>query len=141
MALEDVVLPNGMTVKRGSKVAIDLTHMWSDQYYNNAKTFDGYRFLRLRETPDQDHMAHLVSTGQNHLGFGHGVHACPGRFFASNEVKIALCHLILKYDWKLPEGSVYDPVAHGMAYSLNPAAKLIMRRRTEELDLSAIAVH
>lgn len=139
MALEDVTLPNGLTVKKGKKIVVDQTHMWNDRYYADSKTFDGYRFLRMRETPGEDHVAHLVSTSPNHLGFGHGVHACPGRFFASNEVKIALCHLLLKYDWKLPDSPLPQPVAHGMAFSMNPAAKLLIRRRTEELDFSALA--
>lgn len=37
------------------------------------------------------------------MGFGFGRHSCPGRFFAANEVKIALCHILLKYDFKLAE--------------------------------------
>lgn len=112
--------------------------MWSDSYYQEAKTFDPYRFLRMRETPGEEHMAQLVSTSQNHLGFGHGLHACPGRFFASNEVKIALCHLILKYDWKLADAVRPQPSAYGMFYNTNPTAKLLIRRRKDELDLSTL---
>lgn len=26
----------------------------------------------------------------------HGQRSCPGRFFATNEIKYALCHLLLK---------------------------------------------
>ncbi|KAI3317912.1 ent-kaurene oxidase [Xylariaceae sp. AK1471] len=32
------------------------------------------------------------------LGFGFGKHACPGRFFALNEVKIFVAHMVLHYD-------------------------------------------
>lgn len=139
MALEDVTLPMGLTVKKGEKVVVGSTHMWRDEYYKDAANFDGYRFLRMRETPGEEHMAHLVSTAQNHLGFGHGIHACPGRFFASNEIKIALCHLLLKYDWKLPEG-IKRPqaIAHGMMYISDPTAKLLIRRRREEIDLEGL---
>ncbi|KAK2059529.1 cytochrome P450 [Colletotrichum caudatum] len=45
--------------------------------------------------------AQLVSRSPQHLGFGHGPHACPGRFFAANEITVALAHLLMKYDWKL----------------------------------------
>ncbi|KAG5757035.1 hypothetical protein H9Q72_014432 [Fusarium xylarioides] len=138
IALEDTTLPNGMTFKKGKKLAVGVTHMWSDEYYKGAKTFDPYRFLRMRETPGEEHMAHLVSTSQNHLGFGHGVHACPGRFFASNEIKIALCHLLLKYDWKLTESAQPPPVPNGMFYNSNPTAKLLIRRRKGELDFSTL---
>lgn len=139
MALQDVKLPSGMFVKKGERVAVSLFHMWDDAYWKDAITFDPYRFMRMRDTPDQSHAAHLVSTSPNHLGFGHGVHACPGRFFASNEVKIALCHLILKYDWKLPEGSQrLDPVANGTSFNTNPKTQLLFRRRKEELDFSTL---
>ncbi|KAI1076229.1 cytochrome P450 [Whalleya microplaca] len=32
------------------------------------------------------------------LGFGFGKHACPGRFFALNELKIFVAHIVLHYD-------------------------------------------
>jgi hypothetical protein len=28
------------------------------------------------------------------------MHACPGRFFASNEVKVAVIFLLLRFEWK-----------------------------------------
>lgn len=43
----------------------------------------------------------LVTTSPDHLALGHGEHACPGRFFAAIEIKILLCHLLLKYEWEL----------------------------------------
>lgn len=138
MALEDVTLPNGLSIQKGTKIMVDQTHMWHSDYYPDAEKFDGYRFMRMRDTPGQDHMAHLVSTSQNHLGFGHGIHACPGRFFASNEIKIALCHLILKYDWKMPEDAQAKPTAYGMSYSGNPSTKLLVRRRKEEMDFASL---
>ena len=32
------------------------------------------------------------------LGFGFGRNACPGRFFALNEVKVFVAHMLLNYD-------------------------------------------
>ena len=32
------------------------------------------------------------------LGFGFGRHACPGRFFALNEMKVFFAHMLLNYD-------------------------------------------
>ncbi len=39
------------------------------------------------------------------MPFGFGRHACPGRFFAANEIKLVLAQLLLNYDMKLPEGA------------------------------------
>ena len=134
--MEDVSLSNGTTVKKGTKIVVTATHMWSEENYANAKTFDPYRFLA--KNPGKEQMSYLVNTSPGHLGFGHGAHACPGRFFASNEVKIALCHLLLKYDWKFVDGNRPEPMTFGMAYMTNPDAKLLIRRREEELDLSTL---
>lgn len=41
-----------------------------------------------------------VTTSENFLPFGHAKHACPGRFFAANEIKLAFAYLSTKYDVK-----------------------------------------
>ncbi|CAG7559083.1 unnamed protein product [Fusarium equiseti] len=137
-ALTDIILPNGDVIKKGTKIVCDTTHQWNKDYYEDALTFDAYRFARMRETPGQDKQAHLVSTSRDMLGFGHGVHSCPGRFFAANEIKVALCHMLLKYDWKLPEGVVPESSWFGMALSGDQKAKLVIRRRCEELDIDSL---
>lgn len=40
----------------------------------------------------------LVSATAERLAFGFGKHACPGRFFAAQELKTMLAHVLLKYD-------------------------------------------
>lgn len=67
---------------------------------------------------------------------GHGRHACPGRFLASSELKIALAHMILKFDWKL-DGSDTAPrfFENETAHMTNPNIKLMLKRRTEEINL------
>ncbi|KAM0352543.1 hypothetical protein ACHAPU_002212 [Fusarium lateritium] len=137
-AMADVTLPNGDVIKKGTKIASSTMHMLDSDHYKDATKFDGHRFLKMRETPGQDKHAHLVSTSADHLGFGHGLHACPGRFFAANEVKIALCHLLLKYDWKLEDGAVPEVQHIGFKLFRDPSTKLVVRRRSEELDLDSV---
>ncbi|KAF9767741.1 hypothetical protein IL306_015050 [Fusarium sp. DS 682] len=137
-ATADITLPNGDVIKKGDKIVCDTTHQWNPDYYEEAAKFDGYRFLRMREAFEQDKHPHLVSTSFDHLGFGHGNHACPGRFFAANEIKIALCHMLLKYDWKLADGVCPTPSGFGMSYLPDLQAKLLIRRRTEELDIDSV---
>ncbi|CAI6087324.1 unnamed protein product [Clonostachys chloroleuca] len=137
-ATEDVKLTNGYIIPKGTRIVIDSSHMWSSAYYDDPEKYDGYRFLKKRETPGEDKNTQLVSTSAAHMGFGHGVHACPGRFFAANEVKIALCHLLLKYDWRLPMGHRPQPMTHGMTYLTDPTTKMEFRRRTEELNLEQL---
>lgn len=133
-----MTLPNGDIIKKGTKIICDTTHQWNSEYYPNASKFDAYRFLQMRQTPGQDKRAHLVSTSHDQMGFGHGLHACPGRFFAANEIKIALCHMLLKYDWKLPEGVVPKSKALGTTLLGDREARLMVKRREAEIDIDAI---
>ncbi|RBR12476.1 uncharacterized protein FIESC28_08600 [Fusarium coffeatum] len=137
-ALTDVALPNGDVIKKGTKIVCDTTHQWNTDFYEDALTFDAYRFVRMRDTPGQDKQAHLVSISRDMLGFGHSVHSCPGRFFAANETKITLCHMLLKYDWKLPEGVVPESSWSGMVLSGDQKAKLLIRRRCDELGIDSL---
>lgn len=70
-----------------------------------------------------------MATSPDHLGFAHGKHACPGRLFAANEVKIAMVHLICKYDSKLEDLSHAVWREHGTAMITNAKARLSVRRR------------
>lgn len=137
-AKADVKMSNGFVIRKGDRVMMDNTNMWDEAYYENPEKFDPYRFLRWREQ-GQENIAHLVSTSDKHMGFGHGEHACPGRFFAANELKLALCHLVLKYEWKLPEGHDPKDLILGTAMGANPTLRLLVRRRShEELDMSTL---
>ncbi|RIB00107.1 hypothetical protein C2G38_1994680, partial [Gigaspora rosea] len=60
--------------------------------------------------------------------FGGGKHACPGRFFAVNEIKICLHKLILKYNIKTESGKIVSPIKI-FTYKLPPIAGLIFENR------------
>lgn len=129
VALSTVTLSDGTTIPKGSYVAVSAHRMWDEETHKNADQWDAYRFFRRRQIPGEEHSAQLVNTGPDHLGFGHGQHACPGRFFAANEVKIALIHILLKYDWRLPEGVLPKPRAFGFSLLADPMAIAEIRRR------------
>ncbi|KAF6827222.1 cytochrome p450 monooxygenase, partial [Colletotrichum musicola] len=77
----NVELSDGTKLARGSNIAVSAERMWDPEVYENPLEFDGYRFFRERGGPN-DAANQLVSTGISHMGFGHGMHSCPGRFFA-----------------------------------------------------------
>lgn len=139
-AVGDVKLPNGNIIPRGTRTAVLMDKHRDSGIYANADEFDPYRFQKQRGT-ETDNAAHLVSTGPASLGFGHGQHACPGRFFAANEIKVALCHLIVKYDWKVADDATPEPEPLRYSFSLqvDPSAELYVRRRpTAVLDIDSI---
>ncbi|KAF2186179.1 cytochrome P450 [Zopfia rhizophila CBS 207.26] len=131
----NVTLSDGTVLRRGSNIAVSSHRMWDPTIHTNPLEFDGYRFLKMRQKPGQENTGQLVSTGPDHLAFGHGQHACPGRFFAANEVKIALVHLLMKYDWQLLQGEVPKVREFGFSLISDPIAKLQIRRRQEEISL------
>lgn len=42
----------------------------------------------------------FVSTSPTYHPFGHGRHACPGRFFAANELKLLLAYMVMNYEFE-----------------------------------------
>jgi len=67
----------------------------------------------------------------DNLNFGHGIHACPGRFFASNEIKTVLVHLLLNYDIKMMDGEKSRPENLYRQLSVSPDGrkKLYFKKR------------
>ncbi|KUJ15176.1 CYP-42 P450 monooxygenase [Mollisia scopiformis] len=138
LATADVELPNGVKIRKGEKIAISSHRMWSEADYEDPETFDGYRFVKRRKVPGLEHKSHLISTSHEHTAFSHGKHACPGRFFAANEVKIAMVHLLLKYDMRLEEPKDAGWLEYGTNMFTNPKARMSVRRRKEEIDLDGM---
>ncbi|KAJ7870478.1 cytochrome P450 [Mycena olivaceomarginata] len=71
----------------------------------------------------------MVAPDVKYLSFGLGRHACPGRFFAVNELKLMLAHILENYDVKL-EGPTRPPTEwFGTMAGANQTAKVLFRRR------------
>ncbi|KAI1283432.1 cytochrome P450 [Xylaria sp. FL0933] len=72
----------------------------------------------------------FTSIGDTNQNFGLGKHACPGRFFAAQEIKLILSYLLLNYDIKLRDGEVRPkPVVFMMTKSPSQTAEVLFRRR------------
>lgn len=139
VATSPVTLSDGTYFSKGTKLAVSSHKMWDASVYPEPQKWDGHRFLNIRETPESANTSPvkgketlLVSTSERHLGFGHGKHACPGRFFAASELKVALAHILMKYDFKVPEGVEVKHRITGASYYADPFATLSLRRRKDE---------
>lgn len=135
-AMADITLSDGTFIPRNTMLLVYSSKQMRDpELYKNPEEFQADRFYDMRKVAGKENQAQFVTTSPEHMGFSHGQHSCPGRFFAANETKILLCHLLLKYDIRVTEGSPRDSVAFGFALIPNPAARLDIRRRKEEIDL------
>jgi cytochrome P450 len=134
-ATQNVTLKDGLFIPKGTMLGISSHWHWDSSIHPDADVFDGYRYVKMAQDPAKEKFSHFVTTSPESLGFGHGKHACPGRFFASNEIKIALVHLLLKYDWKLKEGSDPKIFTLGWMMTSDANATILVKRRREEMTL------
>ncbi len=87
--------------------------------------------------PAARRVTETVTTGSDAGNFGHGPHACPGRFFAIYEIKALLIELLLQYDIRLKDdlegtgGEEKRPqnMANEVSNIPNPMAQLEIRKR------------
>ncbi|PCH35783.1 cytochrome P450, partial [Wolfiporia cocos MD-104 SS10] len=130
-ALKTVTFSDGTVVPAGVHIyaAPAATHRDST-LYEDADTFKPFRFSDKREQAGQSAKHQLVNTSPEYIVFGHGKHACPGRFFAAIVIKIFIANLLLKYDVKMGgDGSLPENVMIGASAMLSSKAKVLFRRR------------
>ncbi|KAF2765553.1 cytochrome P450 [Teratosphaeria nubilosa] len=130
----DIRLENATILPAGSTVMFETVYD-NPQVYEHPEKFDGARFLKLRDAGKQESKWQLVSTSKEHTGFGNGKYACPGRFLAAAELKIALAHLIMKYDWRHDPAGPPVSIRHEEINLSLPGLKAMCRRREPEIDL------
>ncbi|KAF4335429.1 cytochrome P450 monooxygenase monooxygenase (lovA) [Fusarium beomiforme] len=98
--------------------------------YPEPEKFDPFRFSRLREVPGNETKYQHASTGLDNINFGHGIWACPGRFFASAQIKVLLAHLLMNYDVKLKKGMEKPGQIHyGLAILPDAQAEIMFKVR------------
>nr|A0A1E1FFN3.1 RecName: Full=Cytochrome P450 monooxygenase prhN; AltName: Full=Paraherquonin biosynthesis cluster protein N [Penicillium brasilianum]BAV69315.1 PrhN [Penicillium brasilianum] len=136
IATEDVTFSDGLVIPKGSLVMMSCHNMREDSVtYPNPLEFDGHRFRKMRESPTNGAMAHLVSSSQHHMGFGIGTHSCPGRFFIAAGLKLTLSQILLNYDLRLSDPSENVTQNQGLFLMPNFKAKVEVRRREPEIEL------
>lgn len=126
---------DGTVLPKDAHVSMAVNAIQNDPDVTPApEVFDGLRYYNLRKLEGESHLHQFSTTQDKILNFGHGANSCPGRFFASLEIKIILVRLIMDYDFKLPngEGRPANLRAHEFIFP-NPDGTLLIRRR-KELD-------
>jgi cytochrome P450 len=149
--VDNLFTEDGILLPKGAMVSI-LSHpaQCDGDVYDEPFKFDPFRFSRIREqansgastpttedgeTKAKDGSLTAVSTGPQHLLFGHGRHACPGRFLLDFELKMILARLFANYDVELlPEYNGKRPEAQWVAEATLPPStgKIRVRRRAED---------
>nr|BAD94560.1 cytochrome P450 [Phanerodontia chrysosporium] len=124
--LQPVTLSDGTYLPAGTTVVTPtLATHFDDTNYADAQTFDPLRFYKPEGV-----QAQLVATSADFVTFGHGKHACPGRFFAANELKAMMAYILMHYDIR-PEREGVRPanVYRGLNVLPDANARVFFRRR------------
>lgn len=130
VADEAVTLKDGTKIPKNACLGVPVTAMIDEAIHDNPLQFDGHRFYNMRMQPGNESKYQFVTTSNEHISFGHGKHACPGRFFASNEIKILLVHLLMRYDFKFTEAEGKPKAMNiGVSRAPNPKSTILYRRR------------
>lgn len=86
----------------------------------------------MRSQPGHEQKHQTVTLGADHLVFGYGTQACPGRFFAIHEAKVVVARILRNYDFKLKDPPKEMSVMNGLDGILNkvdPTVKFLFKRR------------
>ncbi|KAJ7086862.1 cytochrome P450 [Mycena belliarum] len=143
VAKDGFTFSDGTTVPHGAFLSVPANAIHGDpDNYENPEVFDGFRFSRHRKQgsaladPEDTNVngavftQHMVTTSPEHVAFGHGRHACPGRFFAATELKAMLAHMLINYDVKADvEGVRPSDMVFGAMRTPSATGKIMIRRR------------
>lgn len=130
---DNIETPEGIKLQKGTTIAwlASCAQMDADKF-DEPKKFDPFRFSR--EEPKEGEAAKnaFVTTSPQYLPFGHGKHACPGRFMVDFELKMIMAHLLTHYDLAWPEdylGKQPPSVWQAELSVPPPGARVLVRRR------------
>ncbi|KAI1074134.1 cytochrome P450 [Whalleya microplaca] len=107
-----VTTPSGLHVPYGNAICAPSYPVFHDPaLYPEPDVFKPFRFAEKGASAAADDSDSYVqkarrafaTTSPEYTAFGHGRHACPGRFFASTELKLMLAYIIMNYDFELQE--------------------------------------
>ncbi|KAK1231304.1 hypothetical protein PQX77_005584 [Marasmius sp. AFHP31] len=131
IARKDFTFSNGTIIPAGTSVGLPTFHIHrSEEAYPSPYSFNPTRFSELREKEGEGIKHHMVTPTPDWLGFGVGRHACPGRFFAVNEIKALIAHVVMTYDVKLKDTNEFPTELYFADFlTPNPKAKLLFRKR------------
>ncbi|KAI1792290.1 cytochrome P450 [Ganoderma leucocontextum] len=129
--VKDITLNNGAFIPRGTVLVAAARPMHHDKSkYANADVFDPFRFEKMRQGEGEGLKHQFVNTSVDFVSFGHGKHACPGRFFAASELKALLAYIVLNYDLKLGgDGKRPANIYYGTNVVPSVTGKVLFRKR------------
>lgn len=131
-AVVDYVFQDGLRLPKHTQILFPTCEFNRDgDVHPNPDVFDPWRFLKMRKAGDLN-KHHFAYVSDQMVGFGGGTHACPGRYFASYEIKLMLIHMLTRYDIKWPDGLTRPPnMVHDFSNVPNFTATVLFRNKSK----------
>lgn len=141
---KDYALSDGFVIPANTTIGIPAHSISMDpKIFPEPEIFKGFRFAEAASNVHTglENKAPSVAFAAAHpssMAFGYGRHACPGRFFASAEIKAIMVYLLRNYDFKFPPPSEADKsLGEQRPKSLifetqnlpNPGGRILFKRR------------
>ena len=136
--LKPLRLSDGTKIPAGTSLAVPaLPTLQDPELYPEPSNYDPYRFTRLRAGQSEDPISYasrelyqFISVTKENMPFGYGKHACPGRFFAANEIKMICARILLEYDIGMPYGfnGRYANIVRGSTIMPDRSKTILIRR-------------
>ncbi|PVH94597.1 cytochrome P450 [Periconia macrospinosa] len=127
-----VRLHNGVTLPANTYISINHYSRQRDpDVYPEPLLFDALRFYRLRQQSGESEQHQFASISSTEPWWGVGKFACPGRQWASAQVKLVLMAVLLGFDIGFPEGQSKKPERVVQAEKLRTSftQQIILKRR------------
>jgi cytochrome P450 len=128
----DLQLQDGIVIPRGTLIGIP-AHAVAQDPRLFPGPFSGFRFVphAVGVGSQKPQPAQFVTTNASNLSWGYGKHACSGRFFAANEIKILIAHFIVHFDFKFGGGRKERPrnLDFELQSMADPTVEILVRRR------------
>lgn len=139
LVTKDYALSDGFVIPKGTTIGVPTQAISMDpDVYEDPEVFDGFRFVKLRdESGLDDARLQYASSNLNNMAFGYGRHACPGRFFASCEIKMIMAYLLMHYDFKFPDEQKIRPpsLTFETQYLPDHTATVLLKRRPDPCQM------
>lgn len=127
-----LTLSSGSTIPAKSYISIAYQPMLTDPtYYPSPLTFDPLRFYNQRQKEGEEEKHQFASVDLSDLLWTFGKFACPGRHWATAQIKLLIMVLLIEFDVSFPEGQKERPENKVVGTKCMPSVtqKMVLRRR------------